>query len=316
MADASAAPFTARKAGSGPAAAGRPGIGARALAASLPDLIIAARRVAASIAPGWHGRRRAGAGEGFWQFRPFLSGEPAHRVDWRRSARDEHLYVREREWEAPHTLWLHADLSASMAYRSPLAAVTKRERAVLLLLALAELAGRAGEKVGLAGLTPAIAHRHASERLALALAAAPEDAAGTLPPPAAFGPGHDLVLIGDFLDPVESLAAFLSAAAGRGVQGTLVQVLDPSEESFPFDGRTEFRDPETDLRLTAGRAEDWRAGYRQRLEAHRAALGAAVRAAGWTLIVHHTDRPASEALIALHGALSGSPGGRAGGMVR
>lgn len=304
MAEATAASSPARK-----ATPALPGAAARALAASLPDLIVAAHRVAASVAPGWHGRRRAGSGESFWQFRPFLSGEPAHRVDWRRSARDEHLYVREREWEAPHTLWLHADLSASMAYHSPLGPVTKRDRALLLLLATAELAGRAGEKVGLAGLTAATAHRHVGERLALALAARSAEAGEALPPAGALGAGQDLVLFGDFLDPVAETAAFLAAAAGRGVHGALVQVLDPGEESFPFDGRTEFLDPESGFRLTAGRAEDWQAGYRQRLAAHRAALGAAARGVGWTLIVHHTDRPASEALIALHAALGGSRGG-------
>ncbi|HEY1848185.1 MAG TPA: UPF0758 domain-containing protein, partial [Opitutaceae bacterium] len=47
--------------------------------------------------------RRAGSGETFWQFRPFLSGEPSSRVDWRRSAREERAFVREREWEAAHT---------------------------------------------------------------------------------------------------------------------------------------------------------------------------------------------------------------------
>ena len=66
---------------------------------------------------GLHGRRRSGSGENFWQYRRFVSGEPARRVDWRRSARDDHLYVREQEWEAAHTVWIWPDRSPSMSIR-------------------------------------------------------------------------------------------------------------------------------------------------------------------------------------------------------
>ena len=90
----------------------------RSLSASLPRLVLEARRIASNVIHGLHGRRRAGVGENFWQYRRFNSGEPAARVDWRRSARDEHLYVREQEWEAAHTVWLWPDRSASMAFAS------------------------------------------------------------------------------------------------------------------------------------------------------------------------------------------------------
>ena len=119
---------------------------ARALADALPDLLVEARQVAMTVNAGWHGRRRAGAGENFWQFRPFVAGEPVKRIDWRRSARDDHLYVREREWEAAHTVWLWADLSSSMAFRSHLSQTTKRDRALVLLLALADLLAETGER--------------------------------------------------------------------------------------------------------------------------------------------------------------------------
>jgi uncharacterized protein (DUF58 family) len=66
----------------------------RKLAARIPRLILEARRVAATVYHGLHGRRRAGPGENFWQYRRFVSGEPSSNVDWRRSARDDHLYVR------------------------------------------------------------------------------------------------------------------------------------------------------------------------------------------------------------------------------
>ena len=122
---------------------------ATTLSARLPSLVIAARRVAQTVRHGVHGRRRAGSGETFWQFRPFLSGEPSSRVDWRRSAREERAFVREREWEAAHTVWIWFDRSASMQFASSLAPASKVDRATLLALAFADLCVRGGERAGL-----------------------------------------------------------------------------------------------------------------------------------------------------------------------
>src|SRR6266481_5640783 len=119
------------------AAVGRAVGAGRTLAAAMPRLILEARRVAATAIHGLHGRRRAGPGENFWQYRRFISGEPAARVDWRRSARDDHLYVRELEWEAAHTVWIWPDRSPSMAFASALVEETKLERALVVAFALA-----------------------------------------------------------------------------------------------------------------------------------------------------------------------------------
>src|SRR5919198_3308205 len=110
---------------------------AHSLAATIPRLILEARRVAATVIHGLHGRRRAGSGENFWQYRRFVSGEPAHRVDWRRSARDDHLYVREREWEAAHTVWIWPDRSTSMMFSSPQVWDSKLDRTLVVGFALA-----------------------------------------------------------------------------------------------------------------------------------------------------------------------------------
>src|SRR6201998_1226039 len=124
----------------------------RTLAASLPRLVLEARRVAANVIHGLHGRRRAGSGENFWQYRRFVSGEPSSRVDWRRSARDDHLYVREQEWEAAHTVWIWPDRSPSMDFASTQARDTKLHRTLVIALALAEVLVEGGERVGIPGL--------------------------------------------------------------------------------------------------------------------------------------------------------------------
>src|SRR5436309_13593046 len=142
---------------------------ARSLAQTMPRLILESRRIAATVIHGLHGRRRAGPGENFWQYRRFLSGEPARRVDWRRSARDEHLYVREQEWEAAHTVWIWPDRSPSMIFRSPLAKETKLDRALVMALALAEVLVEGGERVGVPGLTRPSGARNVVEKIAQAM---------------------------------------------------------------------------------------------------------------------------------------------------
>lgn len=277
---------------------------ARSVADALPDLLVEASHVASSIIAGWHGRRQAGPGESFWQFRPFNMGEPAKRIDWRRSARDDHLYVREREWEAAHTVWLWADLSPSMVFRSRLSRTSKRDRAAVLLLAMADLLAETGERIGLPGVTRPFSDRRAAERIADALSHLSSPA--SLPDTAPVKRFADVVLISDFLDPLEEIVAWMSRATSTGARGHLVQVLDPVEETFPFDGRIEFTDPELGVRLTAGRAENWRQDYQNRLEAHRAEIRDMARRAGWTYILHHTDHSAAEPLLVLHSALSGA----------
>ena len=273
---------------------------AQTLAAGVPDLLVEARRVAATVIAGWHGRRLAGRGETFWQFRPFTPGEAAAAVDWRRSARDDHLYVREKEWEAAHMVWLWADLSASMAFRSRLGSVAKRDRAVVLLLAVTELLAAAGERVGLLGESEPILARNAAERIADFLVrakAAPPD-------PRALRRFTDVVLFGDFLDPLPETEAMLDRVTRSGARAHLVQVIDPIEETFPYSGRTEFEDPETGLRHVVGRAEAYRDDYHARLAALRERLSLICRRLDWTFLVHRTDRPATEPLLALHARLA------------
>lgn len=274
---------------------------AHALADRLPELLIDAERIAQTVAHGIHGRRRAGPGETFWQFRQFQAGDSAQAIDWRRSASSDHLYVREREWEAAHTMWLWPDLSASMQFRSHLAAQTKRDRALVLLLAAAELLVRGGERVALLGLTQPTASRRATTRIAEALATHAEDPVVTtsLPPRARLSRYSGALLIGDFLDPVETIAERVEEIAASGVSGHIVQVLDPAEETLPYEGRTEFLGPEGGERWIADRAESLRAEYQARLASHRAALQRLAAGLGWSFLVHHTDRPASEPLLAL-----------------
>jgi uncharacterized protein (DUF58 family) len=280
---------------------------AHALADRLPDLLLESLKVANTVVHGIHGRRRAGTGETFWQFRQFQGGDPATVIDWRRSAGSDTLYVREREWEASHTFWLWPDVSPSMVFRSHLSQVDKRERALVLTLAVAEMLVRAGERVALLGLTPPLASRKATSRIAEALAVneGSEAAKSSLPPKARLSRFSSAILVGDFLDPPQAIAQRLNEMAEGGVQGHLIQVLDPAEETLACQGRVEFRSPEDGERWIADRVETLRGAYQQKLAAHRAEIEEAARRIGWSFLVHHTDRPAAEPLLTLIMRLQG-----------
>ncbi|MBB3590047.1 uncharacterized protein (DUF58 family) [Rhizobium sp. BK529] len=278
---------------------------ARQRASLVPDCLVEAKRIANTVIAGWHGRRKRGIGENFWQFRPYSEGESLSRIDWRRSARDDHTYVRDREWEAAHTIWLWADMSPSMMYQSTYGSASKESRALVIMLALAEILARSGERIGCPGVMEPISARNAAERLAAALMHAP--LTGGLPETVMVRGWSDLILIGDFLDDAPSIMARLGPLARRGLRGHVVEIADPAEEIFPYNGRTEFTDPETGERLTSGRAESLREAYRNAYLARRENLGQSLRHLGWTFVSHRTDHLASEALVAVHMYLSGMP---------
>ena len=278
---------------------------AQARAALIPDCMVEAHRLANTVIAGWHGRRKRGIGENFWQFRPYVDGESLSRIDWRRSARDDHTYVRDREWEAAHTVWIWADLSPSMMYKSTLATVSKESRALVIMLALAEILARSGERIGCPGIMEPIAARNAAERLATALMH--NAATNGLPETGMIRSNSEIVLIGDFLEPVADVMDRLGPLARRGLRGHVVEIADPAEEMFPYAGRTEFTDPESGLKLTAGRAETLKDDYARAYLARRDTLADSLRHLGWSFIAHRTDRLASEALVSVHAYLSGMP---------
>jgi uncharacterized protein (DUF58 family) len=275
------------------------------LAARLPRLILEARRVSASI-HGIHGRRRAGPGETFWQYRPLVAGESASRIDWRRSARDGHLFVREREWEASHSIWLWIDRSPSMGFASSLAMTSKLDRALVAGFALAETMVEGGERVGHLGLTRALASRRIVEMLAQAILADERNTASDLPPEAPLPRLADAIIITDGLSPASALAQRIATLASSGARGHVLLIADPIEETFPFSGQAELFDLEDGLTLRVGDAGAWGDEYRQRLAAHREAIAEACRKAGWTLTLHRTDRPASEAVLRIASLVAAS----------
>lgn len=278
---------------------------AEALGQTLPPLLAEAEMLAATVMLGEHGRRRAGLGDEFWQYRAAHAGDPARAIDWRRSARADAHFVREREWQAAQSVTLWVDPSQSMAFAGAKDRAPKADRARLLALALAVLLLRGGERVGLAGLALPRAGRTQIVRLAARLSG--EEAGGDYGVPETAGMvGHGrAVFLSDFLGPLEGVEQALARAADRGVRGALLQILDPAEEEFPFDGRVIFESMGGGLRHETQQAGQLRARYLARLAERRDRLTQLARAVGWQFSTHHTGGPAQPALLWLYRALEG-----------
>jgi uncharacterized protein (DUF58 family) len=279
-------------------------LSAEQLASHLPPLLVAAERVATTVAQGVHGRRRTGQGETFWQFRRYMPGDTIDRIDWRQTAKSTHVYVRETEWEAAQSVWLWADRSPSMAWTSNRNVAQKSERADLLLLALAALLVRGGERVALLGSgAPPFHGRFAINRLAEMLLTMPE--IGTGLPRTQRLPRHaSCALFGDFLSPLDEIDARIKSLAGGGVRGHLVHIVDPAEAGLPYAGRTRFEGLEDEGEILVSRVEAVREDYRQAFDGHVAGLRDIARAYGWNYVQHRTDHGPELTLMALWLALS------------
>jgi len=282
-------------------------------ASSLPPLLAEAERAAASIF-GVHGRRRAGTGETFWQYRQAQPGDAMQSIDWRRSGRSDEVFVRETEWETAQTVWLWADDASSMRFQSKNAPTQKSDRATLLALSLAILLERGGERFAFLGRKDRSirAGRAGVNRAALLLSRKrdPEGDYGFPPNEVLYTGGSRAVFMSDFFGDLEKLKVAMSEAASRRVKGILLQVIDPAEEAFPYKGRILFESISGSLKYDADRAESLHDAYRGKLAERREALKLLARKAGWRFAVHRTDQPVSPALMMLHQTLENARTGR------
>ncbi|WP_128253419.1 DUF58 domain-containing protein [Falsirhodobacter deserti] len=274
---------------------------AEALGQALPPLLAGAEQLAHTIMLGEHGRKRAGTGDEFWQYRAAGIGDTSRMIDWRRSARGDAHFVREREWQAAQSVTLWVDHGRSMAFSGDPSRAVKVDRAQLLALALASLLLRGGERVGTAGHAPRPGR---AQILRLAEALQAESPADHAAPDLSMVPMHGRVLlVSDFLGPLDAVEQALARATARNARGILLQVLDPAEEAFPFDGRTRFVSMTGSQQFETMQAGALRDAYRARLAERKARLDDLARASGWRFHTHHTGDAPQAALLWLYRAM-------------
>lgn len=274
-------------------------------ASRLPPLLARAEHLAGTVLLGDHGRRRSGLGDDFWQYRPAQAGDSRRLIDHRRSARGDQQFVREREWQIAQSVMAWVDQGASMRFTSSASVPEKIERARLLALATSILLVRGGERVGLTGTR--LPPRRGNAQIVRLAQFWTEDSGEDYAPPEhrAMIPHARALFISDFLGDMSEVELALGKAADRGVRGVLLQVLDPTEEAFPFQGRTIFESVGGTLRHETLKAGDLRDRYLDRLATRKADLNRLCRATGWHLGLHHTDQSAQSALLWIYRALDG-----------
>nr|WP_214649963.1 DUF58 domain-containing protein [Palleronia pontilimi] len=269
----------------------------------MPALLAGAQHLARSVLLGSHGRRRPGQGDEFWQYRPVVQGDEARMVDWRRSGRSDEQFVRQKEWQAAQSVMFWVDRSQSMGFASANLA-PKGSRAAELAMAMAILLGHGGERVGLSNHDlPPRSGALQLLRMAQALEGDDDHADYGAPNAREIPARARAVFLSDFLGDVTPVEGALTMAADRGVSGVLLQILDPQEEAFPFDGRTIFESMGGTLSHETLKAGDLRTRYLDRLAERKARLRDLCRVTGWQYHLHHTDHSASAALLWLYGAL-------------
>jgi uncharacterized protein (DUF58 family) len=269
-------------------------------------LLAQADQLAQTVSMGQHGRRRSGAGAEFWQYRPAHAGDPAHRIDWRRSAQSDEVYVREREWQTAQSVQIFCDSSAAMQFASTSNIPTKADRAALLTMASSILLMAGGERVGVTGLArPASTGPQHLNLIAHTLGQPCNHDYG-LPDVAAAPARSRALILSDFFAPFDQIEAAIGAAVDRGMHGVLCQILDPAEEEFPYSGRTVFSSMAGGLSHETLRASDLKDRYAERLAERKSALKDLATCAGWRYMCHHTDTSAATALRWIYDALAGA----------
>ena len=271
---------------------------ARRLGDALPPLVVTAQHIAATVMLGAHGLRRAGPGETFWTYRNYAFGDSTPRIDWRKSAKADETLIRENEWEAANTLWLWVDASPRMNFKSALAPETKAHDAQVLGLAMAALALRAHERVGLLGSGKRASYgRHVLPTLAFDLS---KGHGSELPKPSRLQRRSTVLLVSDFLMEIQELQRTLTALAESGMRGHLVQVNDPAEESLPYGGRVDFLGLDVAMRYKANKVQSLRSEYAEAFVYHRQQVKEVARRLGFSFNLHRTDKPLTQAVLALH----------------
>ena len=278
---------------------------AEKLAQTLPPLILAAEHLITAFDMGVHGRRRAGTGEDFWQFKQYNQDDPTTSIDWRQSAKREHVYIRQTEQETAETVWIWRDTSPTMDFKSDGAKQSKLARATLLSLALALSLSKSAEKFGLIGQEEKAMTGAASLNRFIA-----RITEGQAPPLFDLNLADGLsnkttvVLISDFLTEPSAVANAIRHFVDRGYHGYLLHIADPVEVDLPFQGRTRFLNVAADDSLTFGRVEAVREEYQSLFKAHQREITNLADKVSWDYSFHRTDAPESEAFAALYAALN------------
>jgi uncharacterized protein (DUF58 family) len=275
--------------------------------AKLKGLSLRARHIVEGYVAGLHKSPYHGFSIEFAEHREYAPGDDLRYVDWKVFGRTDKIYLKQYEDETNLICYLLLDVSESMQYRSPAAALSKSEYAQCVAAALAWLVLQQQDAVGLATFDSQIrtllrasgSPSHLEQLLHVMESAQPgmKTAAGPI--------FHELaqrltkrgvvVVLSDFFDDVNALVAGLKHFRHRRHDVVLLHVLDPAEIDFQLSGPTQFKGLEG---LPAVNADPTaiRRAYLQEFKAYRKSLEQACRMQQIEYILMRTDQPVDVAL--------------------
>lgn len=267
---------------------------------ALPDLLLQAQKAAQHVLSGAHSQRRAGTGEKFWQFREYDPGDRPQDIDWRQSAKTDRVFIRQKEWQTTQTAMIWAQNNENMDFKSKTALYSKSEAAKILGLALGIVLSQSGELItSLETGKQAGRSEHALENLGNALI---NIETGDLPDTKKIQPikNSSVILIADFLAPIEEIETCFSALAGRIDNALIVQTLDPAELNMPYDGRIIFQQPGTGEDYLIENVEESREDYLEVISRQIRNVRHLCHSHRWNWVLHNTDTDIKNTLSDIH----------------
>lgn len=273
--------------------------------AGLANLELVARTAVEGFLVGLHRSPRFGFSQEFAEFRAYAEGDDPRFIDWNVYARTERTYVRRYQGETNTRLMVLLDASASMGYQS--AGTTKLQYGKYLAAALAYLATRQHDPVGLIVFDDSIRHYRPPSSRAGSLQAVLHALDSVTP-----GRSTDLegcfrkfrehlsrrglvAVISDlYCDPLAMTRA-VQPLAYTGHDIVFFQVLDPGELQPRWRDSVLFEDMESGQTMEVS-PDYLEHGYAERLEEHLAGVRNAAASVGADIVLARTDEPLDRAL--------------------
>ena len=270
---------------------------AEELSNKIPSLYVKADRIANTIWEGMHNRNKDGLGDNFWQFRKYEYGDPAHLIDWKKTAKSNETFIQEKELQTLQNFVIWRDTSKSMNFRSSESIDTKLYRANLFTLALTIILSKSGENIVLNGLkTELLKGGNAVNFVSNQINEKVTDSCKSSPNVNEIKNNSDVILIGDFLNNIIETEKTIKELSNRGINGIIIQILDPAERFFPYKGRINFNGLEGEQKILIGKAESVRNDYKKAIKIHIEKLEKLITSYSWKYILDNSDQDASISL--------------------
>jgi len=285
-------------------------LGAESALAKTPDFTqLLSKFKTPYFTTGHQGQRRSGTGADFWQYKEYQDGDNSQNIDWRKSAKGDTHYIREREWEKSQTIsiWLSRSRMMQFAHKSD--DYSKAQYAAILAYILSAKFMLTGEHIKfinaqIKGLHSAAQLQHFAHSLA-------EHSRKTVPyQKSDIGQAKSFpILISDFWEDLTVVEKQIKQLSANNFRGLVIQIASPAELTLPYKGRVVLESISQDSaeNFTISKIEDTKTAYIQRINAHQRDIERLAHKYGCQYIQLNTARALTSATMDVYRSLAGLP---------